>query len=124
MIFIEFEDSLLINSSVIDKWRGIAGLRDQNLLKSALHNPQNIYFYENANLYQIASKYAFSIIQNHPFLDGNKRTGFACMNAFLELNNIILKFPEDEAVEMMVKIATKTVAFDEVVEWLISLKKI
>ena len=50
MIFIEFEDSLLINSSVIDKWRGIAGLRDQNLLKSALHNPQNIYFYENANL--------------------------------------------------------------------------
>lgn len=109
MVFLDFEQVILINKIVVEKWGGLYGIRDKNLIESAISNPQNLFFYQNADIYTIASSYAISIIKNHGFLDGNKRTGFACMNAFLELNDVVINFPEDEMVVMMVKVATSKI---------------
>ncbi len=97
---------------------GLNGIRDKGLLESATLNPQNLYFYNNADILNLASSYAVSIIKNHPFLDGNKRTGFAVVNAFLELNDTIINFPEDETVEMMVKVATSELDVEGLALWL------
>ncbi len=124
MIFLDFEQVVLINRIVIEKWGGLSGIRDKNLIESSIENPKNLFFYQNADVYKLASSYAISIIKNHGFLDGNKRTAFASMNAFLELNNIIINFPEDETVEMMVKIAMNEIELEKLGEWLKTLNKI
>lgn len=118
MIFLEVEQVIFINKIVVERFGGLNGIRDKGLLESAITNPQNLYFYNNADIFNLASSYAVSIIKNHPFLDGNKRTGFASMNAFLELNDTIINFPEDEAVEMMVKIAIGEVDSEGLALWL------
>ncbi len=118
MIFLDFEQVILINKIVVENWGGLYGIRDKNLIESAINNPQNLFFYQNADVYTIASSYTISIIKNHGFLDGNKRTGFACMNAFLELNDIIINFPEDETVDMMVKVAKSDISIQELSNWL------
>ena len=118
MVFLDFEQVALINKIVVEKWGGLCGIRDKNLIDSAINNPKNLFFYQNADIYTLASRYAISIIKNHGFLDGNKRTGFACMNAFLELNDIVISFPEDKTVEMMVKVATSEVDLEGLSGWL------
>lgn len=75
-------------------------------------------FYKEACAYTTSSSYAISIIKNHGFLDGNKRTGFAFMNAFLKINNFRINFFEDETVEKMVKVATSTIKLEELAIWL------
>jgi death on curing protein len=117
-MFLEAEQVIFINQVVITRFGGLNGIRDKGLLESAIANPQNLYFYNNADIFNIASSYAVSIIKNHPFLDGNKRTGFASMNAFLELNDTIINFPEDETVEMMIKVATSEVDVKSLALWL------
>lgn len=124
MIFLDFEQVVLINKIVVEKWGGLYGVRDKNLIEGAINNPQNLFFYQNADVYTIASSYAISIIKNHGFLDGNKRTGFACMNAFLELNDIVINLPEDETVETIVKIATSEIEIQELSDWLNSLPNV
>jgi death-on-curing protein len=109
IVFLKINDVIAINKRAVEEFGGI---------ESALTNPQNLYFYKNANLYEVAASYACAIIQNHAFLDGNKRTGFACMFIFLMQNDIKIKCEIDDTVAMMVKIATKEKSFEEVVEWL------
>jgi len=118
MVFLDFEQVILINKIVVEQWGGLCGIRDKNLIESVINNPKNLFFYQNAYVYTLASSYSISIIKNHGFLDGNKRTGFACMNAFLELNDIVINFPEDESVEMMVKVATSDVDLEGLALWL------
>lgn len=122
IIFLEIQDVIAINARSIKDFGGTCGVRDIGLLESSLNNPKNLYFYKDADFYEIAVSYAFSIIQNYAFLDGNKRTGFSCMTIFLLENNTVVDFEVDNAVEMMVKIATKDVAFEDVVQWLRSLE--
>lgn len=118
IVFLKINDVIAINKRAVEEFGGMLGIRDFGLLESALTNPQNLYFYKNANLYEVAASYACAIIQNHAFLDGNKRTGFACMFIFLMQNDIKIKCEIDDTVAMMVKIATKEKSFEEVVEWL------
>ncbi len=124
MKFLEYNDVLTIHDFIIKEYGGLNGVRDAGLLQSAIVNPQNLYFYQNADLYEIAASYAFSIIQNHPFLDGNKRSAFGSMNAFLELNEVVLDYKTVSTVEMMVKIATKEVDFAKLVKWLKGRKRL
>lgn len=123
MIFLEAEQVIFINNIVVERFGGLNGIRDKGLLESVITNTQNLYFYNNADIFSLASSYAVSIIKNHPFLDGNKRTGFASMNAFLELNNELIHFPEDETVEMMVNVATSEVDVEGLALWLTHLSE-
>jgi death-on-curing protein len=125
IIFLEVDDLIAINKKVVKDYGGLLGIRDKGLLESATYNPQNLYFYQNADIYQIAASYAFSIIQNHPFLDGNKRTGFAAMAIFLGQNGIEINCEKiSDTVEMMVKIATKKADLIKTATWLKKLKKL
>ena len=118
MIFLEYRQVVFINKIVVQKWGGLFGIRDKTLIESAIQNPQNLFYYQKSDIYTIASSYAVSIIKNHGFLDGNKRTGFACMNAFLELNDILIYFPEDETVDIMVKVATSEISVQDLSKYL------
>jgi len=87
---------------------GTSGVRDQGLLESALAWPQNIEAYGNPkpNIFDLAAAYAYGIIKNHPFIDGNKRTGFLLAYIFLRLNGYELNAPEAEAVLAVYSLAS------------------
>ena len=87
---------------------GNSGVRDQGLLESALARPQNIEAYGNPkpNIFDLAAAYAYGIIKNHPFIDGNKRTGFLLAYIFLRLNGYELNAPEAEAVLAVYSLAS------------------
>lgn len=122
--FLTAEEVILINKRMIEIAGGIIGIRDETLLLSALANPENLFYYENADIYMIASQYAFSIIKNHAFLDGNKRTGFQAMNTFLRKNGIYLNFPSTPITDdKMVDIANNKITVKELALWLSNLAK-
>ncbi len=84
---------------------GIPGVRDAGLLSSALSRPKNQAAYGEPSVFDLAAAYAFGIIRNHPFVDGNKRTGFLAAYVFLYLNGWTLKATEAEAVAVVVALA-------------------
>ncbi|HEY5791840.1 MAG TPA: type II toxin-antitoxin system death-on-curing family toxin, partial [Chthoniobacterales bacterium] len=73
-------------------------VRDENLLESALARPQQLFHYGNPTMPELAAAYAAGIVKNHPFLDGNKRTGFMMGAGFLERNGFEFHATEAEAV--------------------------
>jgi death on curing protein len=77
---------------------GSLGVRDEGLLSSALARPQNQAAYGDPSVFDLGAAYAFGIIRNHPFVDGNKRAGFLAAYAFLILNGWELIASEIEAV--------------------------
>jgi len=87
-----------VHDELIAEHGGRGGIRDANLLASALARPQNSAAYGEPSVFDLAAAYAFGIIQNHPFVDGNKRTGFLAAYVFLELNGWELRATEADAV--------------------------
>lgn len=76
---------------------GSAGVRDAGLLDSALGKPLNLFAYGTPSLFDLAASYAFGIVKNHPFIDGNKRTGLIVAVVFLELNGYKFRASEVDA---------------------------
>ncbi len=76
---------------------GSAGVRDEGLLDSALGKPLNLFAYGNPDLFELAASYAFGLVKNHPFIDGNKRAGFIVAVTFLQLNGRRLEAGEVDA---------------------------
>lgn len=94
------------------------GIRDENLLESALARPQQPHAYEpDAGLFELAAAYAFGIARNHPFVDGNKRTAFTAMGVFLLANGYLLEVPEPEAVLTMLAVAAGRIEEPELAAW-------
>src|SRR3954467_9676334 len=87
------QDVLDAHTRQLRVFGGAPGIRDEGGLDSALGRPINKWRYENAELSELAAAYAFGIVRNHPFVDGNKRAGFMAMLGFLLLNGI--KFSPD-----------------------------
>ena len=85
---------------------GSPGILDPGLLSSALARPQNRAVYGEPSAFKLAAAYAFGIIQDHPFMDGNKRTGFLASYVFIFLNGWELTASEAEAVAAVVALAT------------------
>ena len=88
------------------------------LLESALSQPLHRFHYENASIHELAASYAQGIVRNHPFLDGNKRTGFLAAAYFLERNGFRLTASEEEAVIMTVDLAAGKIQSDLYAGWL------
>lgn len=97
---------------------GAAGLRDAGLLESALGRPQNLVAYEKANLFALAAAYAAGIIKNHPFVDGNKRTGFVAAVVFLDCNGYELLATEVDATVQTLALAANDLTDVEYAAWL------
>lgn len=97
---------------------GGAGIRDDGLLQSALARPKNLYEYGNPGLPELAAAYMAGIVNNHPFIDGNKRAGFLAGAAFLELNGLRLVATEPEATQMILGLASGEITEARLSEWL------
>ena len=101
---------LIILQDQIRRYGGAYGLRDPALLSSAMAMPTASFEGKllHSDLYEQAAAYAFHISQNHPFVDGNKRTGLASALAFLDMNGIELDDPEQELYSLMMELAAGT----------------
>ena len=107
---------LLILQDQIRKYGGAYGVRDLDLLSSALAMPIASFEgkYLHTDLYEQGAAYAFHICQNHPFIDGNKRTALATALVFLALNGIELEDPKEELYELMMDVSGKGKAKDDI----------
>ena len=88
--FLTLAEVVEIHTDQISRYGGKKGIRDIRLVESAIAQPEATYAGEwlHTDLYEMAAAYAFHICQNHPFLDGNKRTALASALVFLEINGV------------------------------------
>ena len=95
------------------------GVRDANLLLSALARPQNLLAYGEStpDISALAAAYAFGIAKNHPFIDGNKRTALVVMRTFLLLNGYTLRAAQEEKYLTFLKLAEGNLSEEELANW-------
>ncbi len=108
-LWIDERDTLTLHDRLLALHGGAAGVRDDALLKSALARPQQIDAYADApDLIDFAAAYTVGIVRNHPFIDGNKRTGFVVGILFLELNGYRFTASEEDAAQAVLGLAAST----------------
>jgi len=109
-IWTEERDALALHDRLLALHGGAAGLRDDALLKSALARPQQLLAYAEApDIIDMATAYTAGIVRNHPFVDGNKRTGFVVGILFLELNGYRFTASEEDAAQAVLGLAAGNV---------------
>lgn len=108
----------IIHDEQLTEHGGAEGIRDLGLLESAIARPQNLFAYGEGDLCAIAAAYASGIVWNHPFVDGNKRTGFLSAYTFLDLNGLVLIAPNAEAVVMTLDLAAGEMSEEGFAAWL------
>lgn len=106
------------NAELIDRFGGLHGPCKVELLHSALDRPRNLFVYGTPDLFDLSAAYGYGLSKNHSFLDGNKRTAFVAMAAFLTKNGWDLLAPEVEAVAMMVALAASEIDEELMASWL------
>lgn len=99
------EDVLDAHGRQLLTFGGASGVRDEGGLESAVARPINKWRYEGAELPELAAAYAFGIVRNHPFVDGNKRASFMAMIGFLMLNGVNFAPDPVEATAIMLALA-------------------
>ena len=107
-VWIEDELVLAIHDRQLVEHGGAEGMRDEALLQSALGRPLNRFAYESTDVVKLAANYTAGIVQNHPFVDGNKRTGFVVGVLFLELNGYRFTASEETAAQAVLGLAAGT----------------
>ncbi len=120
MKYVEAEEILLIHHQLIERYGGSHGTRDLSRVKSAALAPQQIVFGEEQykGVFEKAAVYMRNLISDHPFHDGNKRTGVAAAAMFLKKNGYSLKAKEGEIENFAVHIAIKKPKIAEITAWL------
>ncbi|MBK8522551.1 MAG: type II toxin-antitoxin system death-on-curing family toxin [Ferruginibacter sp.] len=114
------ESVLKMHGLSILKYGGSDGVRDDGLLESAIARPYQTFGGEDLypTAYEKAAAIAESLIINHPFVDGNKRTGFLAMLAMLDEGNLEITVPNDAVYNFVIKISTGEIKFEQIVDWL------
>jgi death-on-curing protein len=84
---------------------GLAGLKDENALEAALARPINKAIYSQPDVFEFAAAYLYDIVQNHPFSDGNKRTGFLAAFTFLMLNGFLIEASQADVIAFVLAVA-------------------
>ena len=119
--FLSLDEILEIHKDQIARYGGMAGIRDLGLLQSALAQPQATFGgqFLHTDLIEMAAAYLFHIVQNHPFIDGNKRTAFAATYTFLAINGAELTANAEHAYAFISGLYAKgEFSFDKLVPWL------
>ena len=104
-VWIDEAETLAIHDRSLVLHGGAPGLRDDSLLKSALARPLQHFAYATADIVDLATIYTAGIVRNHPFVDGNKRTGFVVGILFLELNGYRFMASEEDAAQAVLSLA-------------------
>lgn len=107
-----------LHALVLAQHGGGRGVRDRRRLESALQRPRNLHAYGAPTFAEMAAAYASGVIEGHPFVDGNKRTGLALAIAFLEFNGLRFRGSEAEAVVHTLGLAAGEVSEAAYAEWL------
>lgn len=117
--WIEERDALAIHDRLLALHGGAIGLRDRGLLESALARPRQHYAYAGeSDVVEMAALYTAAIVRNHPFVDGNKRTGFVIGVLFLELHGFDFKASEADATQAVMALAAGTLDEGGYTAWL------
>ncbi len=117
-VWLPEEVVLAVHNRLLALHGGLAGIRDGGLLISALARPQNLAAYATPDVFGLAAAYASGIVGNHPFIDGNKRTGFLAAYIFLARNGRRLQASEVEATQIFLGLAAGEVSSEQLAVWL------
>lgn len=114
------DDILNLHDLSIKVYGGGTGVRDMGLLESAIARPFQTFGGDDLypSVFEKAAALAESLIINHPFVDGNKRTGFLAMASLIQEESLILTATQEDAYLLTIDISTGSKAFDEIVDWL------
>ena len=120
MIKIDFNNTLKLHKLLTDFTGGSNEIRDYSLLDSALNT--SFQTFEGKELYpsleEKGARLGFNLVQNHAFVDGNKRIGLLVMLTFLEINGINLKFTDDELVKIGLSLASGQMTYENLFDWI------
>jgi death-on-curing protein len=118
-LWIDERDALALHDRLLALEGGAPGLRDLGLLMSALARPQQLRAYgDKPDIIQMAAAYTAGIVRDHPFIDGNKRTGFVVGVLFLELNGYRFVASEEDAAQAVLSLAAKTLEETAFAAWM------
>lgn len=117
-VWIQREVIVAIHEMQLAEHGGLEGVRDAGLLESALGRPQNLAAYGKPDAPALAAAYGWGLSRNHPFIDGNKRTGFVAAELFLSLNGYELTASDADCVLTMFSLAAGELSEDTFAAWL------
>ncbi len=122
MTILSKEQIILLHAQIIAATGGSDGLRDEDLLESAINAPFQAFDGKEAypSIQQKAARLGFGLIQNHAFIDGNKRIGVHAMLVFLALNKIELSYTQKELSDIIIQVASGKSEFDDLLQWILS----
>ncbi len=112
------ETVLALHEQLLAEFGGSAGIRDKSMFESALARSENRFSHGTPSVFELAAAYAFGIVKNHPFIDGNKRTGFATAIVFLEMNGYRFQATEADAAVQTLALAARDVNEPGYFAWL------
>ena len=120
MIRLSKEQVMRLHSLLIEETGGMDGLRDEGLLESAICSPFQTFGgqYVYPSIEMKAARLAFSLVKNHPFVDGNKRIGMLSMLTFLALNGIAVQCTDEELIDIGLRLADGTITDRDLFHWL------
>jgi death-on-curing protein len=117
-VWLHHEVVLAIHEEQLAEHGGGAGIRDTGLLESALAKPRHAAAYGTPDVADLAAAYGYGLSRNHPFLDGNKRTGFVAIELFLLLNGHELHAPDADCVMTMLAVAAGEITEAQLAAWI------
>ncbi len=106
-VFLALDQVLTLHRTALEQYGGQDGLRDSSGLESAVMHPQNVWFYGQGDLFDVAAAYAFHLAEAQAFLDGNKRAGIGSALTFLRLNGKVVLPHTDALYEAMIALADR-----------------
>lgn len=111
---------LLLHTDLITHYGGSDGIRDEGLFDSAINTPFQSFGGEDLypTILQKAARLGYGLVKNHPFIDGNKRTGTHTMLVFLDINNISLEYEDDDLIKTILEVADGTLNENQLLLWL------
>lgn len=116
--WLTLEECLALHDLMLAYYGGATGVRDMGLLLSALARPQQLLAYAKPTMPELAAAYVSGLVRNHPFVDGNKRTGFMLGAGFLERNGYRFVASEVEVVTQTLALAAGELAEAEYAAWM------
>jgi death on curing protein len=105
MIFHDREMLEAMHAEQLQLHGGAQGLRDEGMLESALNRPLQKVAYSDPTIFELAAAYLFGLVKNHPFIDGNKRTGYLAADVFLALNGWSVEASQEEVIALVLTVA-------------------
>jgi len=120
MRYLDADEVILIHERILDRFGGAGGLRDWGLLDSAVNRLRATFAGKDLypDIFTRAAALGHSLILNHPFVDGDKRTAWEAMRTFIEENRYLLQAEHDEIIELMLKIEDKSLGVKHIALWL------